>query len=93
MVGPQALGAILSQDLDGEARCDQALRGFSQLYVEVLPQAAQSEVDCFTAAFAIRPARVCVQGSASPPSLVVCNFMGDVNTLVVNLVGRYDLIF
>lgn len=93
MVGPQALGAVLSQDLDGEARCDQALRGFPQLHVEVLPQAAQSEVDCFTAAFAIWLARVCVQGSAPPSALVVCNFMGDVNTLVVNLVGRNNLIF
>lgn len=88
MVGPQALGAVLSQDLDGEARCDQALRGFPQLHVEVLPQAAQLEVDRFAAAFA-----VCVQGPAPPSALVVCNFMGDVNTLVVNLVGRYDLIF
>lgn len=93
MVGPKAPGAVLSQDLDGEARCDQALWGFPQLHVEVLPQAAQSEVDCFTAASSISPARVRVQGSAPPPALVVCNFMGDVNTLVVNLVGRYNLIF
>lgn len=93
MVGPEALGAALSQDLDGKARCHQALRGFPQLHVEVLPQAAQPEVDCFTAVFATWPARVCVQGPAPPPALVVCNFMGDVNSLVVNLVGRYNLIF
>lgn len=93
MVGPQALGAVLSQDLDCEARCDQALRGFPQLHVEVLPQAAQLEVDRFAAAFAVWPARVCIQGPALPSALVVCNFMGDVNTLVVNLVGRYNLIF
>lgn len=52
MVGPQALGAVLSQDLDGEARCDQALRGLRQLHVEVLPQATEPEVDRFTAATA-----------------------------------------
>lgn len=54
MVGPQALGAILSQDLDGEARCNQAFRGVPQLHVEVLPQASESEVDCFTDAFSGR---------------------------------------
>lgn len=47
MVGPQALGAVFSQDLDGEARCNQALGGLHQLHVELLAQAAQSEVDRF----------------------------------------------
>lgn len=92
-VGPQALGTILSQDLDGEARCNQALRGLPQLHVEVLPQAAQPEVDRFAAAVSVWWACIWGQGSASPSALVVGNFVRDVNAFVVDLVGRYDLIF
>ena len=98
MVGPQALGAVLSQDLDGEARCDQALRGLRQLHVEVLPQATQLEVDGFTAAAAaaavwVRRACIRGQGSAPPSALVVGYFVRDVNAVVVDLIGRHNLIF
>lgn len=90
VVGPQALCAILSQDLDGEARCNQALGGLPQLHVEVLPQATQSEVERFTATVGFWWAS---QGSASPSALVVGNFVRDVNAFVVDLKGRYNLIF
>lgn len=93
VVGPQALGAILSQDLDGKARCNQALWGLPQVHVELLPQATQSEVDCFTAAVSAWWACIWGQGSASSPALVVGNFMRDVNTSVVDLIGRNYLIF
>lgn len=93
MVGPQALGVVLSQDLDSEARCNQTFRGIPQLHVEVLPQATEPKVDCFTAAVRVRWACIWSEGSASPCALVVGNFMRDVNTLVVNLIWRYNLIF
>lgn len=93
VVGPQALGAVLSQDLDGEARCNQALRGLPQLHVEVLPQATQPEVDRVTAAVSVWWACIRGQGSAPPSALVVGNFMRDVNALVVDLIGRHNLIF
>lgn len=53
LVGPPALGAILSQDLDGEARCNQTVRGLPQFHVEILTQATQSEVDRFATAIAV----------------------------------------
>lgn len=53
VVGPQAFGAVLSQDLDSKARCDQALRRRPQLHVEVLTQAPQPEVNRFTAAVGV----------------------------------------
>lgn len=94
VVGPQALGAILSQDLDGEARCNQALRGLPQLHVELLPQATQSEVDRFAAAaVSVGWARIWGQGSASPSALVVGNFVRDVSTLVADLIGSHNLVF
>lgn len=93
VVGPQALGAVFSQELDGEARCNQALRGLPQLHVEVQPQAAQPEVDCFTASVTVWWACIWGQGPASPPALMVCNFMWDVIALVVDLIWRYNLIF
>lgn len=93
VVGPQALGAILSQDLDGEARCNQALRGLPQLHVEVLPQATQPEVNRFTTAVSVWWAGIWGQGSAPPSALVMGNFVRDVNALVVDLIWRYNLIF
>lgn len=93
VVGPQALGAVLSQDLDGEARCNQALWGLLQLHVEVLPQATHQEMDCFAAAIGVWWACIWVQGPPPPLPLVVGNFMRDVNALVVDLIGRYNFIF
>lgn len=92
MVSPQAFGAVLSQDLDGEARCNQALGGFPQLHVEVLPQATQPEVGRFTAAFGIWRDCVRRQGSASPSALMVGNVVRDVGSLMVHLIWSYNLI-
>lgn len=93
VVGPQAFGAILSQDLDGEARCNKTLWGLPQLHVEVLPQATQPEMDSFAAALSVWWVCIWGQGSASSPALVMGHFMRDVNTLVVDLIRRYNLIF
>lgn len=90
LVGPQALGAVCSQDLDGKARCYQAVGGLLQLQVEVLPQATQTEVDCFAATVVYRR-RVGGQGSPSP-AVMVADFMRDVMALVGDLVRRHDLI-
>ena len=49
VVRPGAPVAVLSQDLDAEARCDEPRGGLSQLHMEVLPQAAEPEVDRFAA--------------------------------------------
>lgn len=93
VVGLQALGAVLSQDLDGEARCNQALGGLPQLHVEVLPQATESEVNCFTAAVCVWWVCIWGQGSTSSSALMVGNFMRDVNTTVADFIWRYNLVF
>lgn len=85
LVGPQALGAVCSQDLDGEARCNQAVGGLLQLQVEVLPQAAETEVDCF-ATTVVCGRRAGGHGSPSP-AVMVADFVRDVMALVGDLVG------
>lgn len=90
VVGPQAFGALLSQDLDCKTRCHQALWRLPQLHVEVLTQAQEPEVDCCTAAAGVWWAWS--QGS-TPSALVVLNFMRDVCALVVDFIRCYNFIF
>lgn len=59
--------------------------------MEILPQAAQAEVNRFRAASAVRRRRAGSQGSASP-AVMVADFVGDVLALVGDFVGGHDLI-
>lgn len=75
------LRALLSQSLDEKSRCHQFAGGF-QIQVEVMPEAFQPKVQ-----------RVNSELGQSPfPPLGVGDFMGHVVALVVNLVGRHQLI-
>lgn len=93
VVGPQALCAVSSQDLNSEARCHQALWSLPQLQVEILAQAPELEVDCFAAASSVWMFCIWSQGSTSSPTLMMGDFMRDVHTLVVNLIWGYYFIF